>query len=276
MVLFPNGKINLGLNIIEKRPNGFHNLESLFLPVEWSDILEVLPLDADTKETFRFVQSGNPLGISKDENIIYKAYSLLKKDYKLDPIDVVLHKQIPAGAGLGGGSSDAASMVQLLNEIFHLKLSEDAIFSYLEKLGSDCSFFYENQPAFVRGRGEIIEPFKIDLSDYYLLIVVPGIHISTVEAYSLIKPGKAELALESALQYPVEDWKNIIKNDFEAVLFPAYPILMEIKEKMYQKGALFSSMSGSGSAVYGIYKTKVVPTELFPGLLSWSGKLRNS
>jgi 4-diphosphocytidyl-2-C-methyl-D-erythritol kinase len=273
MILYPNAKINLGLNILEKRKDGFHNLESLFLPVGWSDVLEVLPSENDSGKDFMFVQTGIPLGLSGVENIIYKAYSLLKTDYDIDPVKVILHKQIPAGAGLGGGSSDAVSMVQLLNEIFNLKLSEETIFTYLEKIGSDCSFFYGNEPSFVRGRGEIIEPFSLDLSGYYLLIVVPDIHLSTMEAFSLITPRKPDFPLRQALQYPVNEWENIIKNDFEEVLFPKYPMLMEIKEKMYRTGALYSSMSGSGSAIYGIFKTEVNPINIFPGLLCWTEKL---
>lgn len=273
MILFPNAKINLGLNIIEKRADGFHNLESFFLPVGWSDILEVLPLEIDAEEDFMFVQTGIPLGLSGSENIIYKAYSFLKADFDLKPVEVILHKQIPAGAGLGGGSSDAVSMVLLLNETFNLKLSEEAILSYLEKIGSDCSFFYRNQPSLVRGRGELIEPFSLDLRGYYLLIIVPDIHISSVKAYSLITPQKPDLPLEKALQLPVTEWKNTVKNDFEEVVFPNYPILMEIKEKMVRSGALYSSMSGSGSAVYGIFKTEVNPVDLFPGMHSWTEKL---
>ena len=276
MICFPNAKINLGLNIIRKRQDGFHEIESVFLPVGWSDILEVIPAADSVVNEISMEQTGLPLGIAAGENLAFKACENLRKDFDLPNLKIALHKQIPSGAGLGGGSSDAASMILLLDRLFGLALSKEKILSYLEKLGSDCPFFYTNQPAFVRGRGEVIEPFHVNLNGYYLMIIVPEVRISTAEAFKLISPRKPEFSLRKTLEYPVEDWGRLVVNDFEDVLFSKYPEFKQIKSKMYSSGAVYSSLSGSGSAIYGIFRNKIKPADVFPNQICWFEKMNNS
>ena len=276
MICFPNAKINLGLNIIKKRSDGFHELESVFLSVGWSDILEVIPSNDSAEEELRMKQTGIPLGISARENLVFQASEVLRKEFDLPYFNIALHKQIPSGAGLGGGSSDAASMVLLLDKLFGLALSKDKIGSYLEFLGSDCSFFYFNQSAFVSGRGEVIEPIQVNLNGYYLMILVPEVRINTAEAFKLISPRKPEISLKRALEYPVEDWRSLVVNDFEDALFSKYPEFKRIKNRMYSSGAVYSSLSGSGSAIYGIFRNKINPVDIFPNELCWFGKLNSS
>jgi len=275
MICFPNAKINLGLNILSKRQDGFHKLESVFLPVGWSDILEVIPVSDSAENKLSMEQTGLPLGIAAGENLAFQACKNLRKDFDLPNLKIALHKQIPFGAGLGGGSSDAASMILLLDRLFGLSLSKEKTLSYLEKLGSDCPFFYANQPAFVRGRGDIIEPFQVNLNGYYLMIIVPEVRISTAEAFKFISPGKPDIPLKKALEFPVEDWKYLVKNDFEDALFSKYPEFSYIKNKMYSSGAVYSSLSGSGSAIYGIFRNKIKPVDVFPGQVCWFEKINN-
>jgi len=276
MICFPNAKINLGLNIIRKRPDGFHDLESIFLPVGWSDILEVIPSNDLVEEELRLKQTGIPLGISIRDNLAFQASEVLRKEFDLPYFKIALHKQIPSGAGLGGGSSDAASMILMLDKLFGLALSKDKIWSYLEHLGSDCPFFYFNQPAFVSGRGELIEPFHLNLSGYYLLILVPKIRISTAEAFRSVSPRNPEISLKKALEYPVEEWSRLVINDFENALFSKYPEFNQIKNKMYSSGAVYSSLSGSGSAIYGIFRNRINPANIFPGQTCWFEKMNSS
>ena len=262
MLTFPNCKINLGLRILGKRPDGYHNLETIFYPIGIKDALEIT-----SSETVTFNRSGIRFE-NEDNNLCVKAYNLLKADYPdIPPVDIHLLKCIPIGAGLGGGSSDAAAMLLMLNERYKLDLSVGELLGYALKLGSDCPFFILNRPCYGTGRGEQLDPVEVDLSMYTLVIVNPGIHISTAEAFSRIMPSIPAISLCDIAGLPIGEWKYNMINDFEKPVFEAYPGIRDIKEKMYAHGALYASMSGSGSTVFGVFdKEKSLPvwkTEYF-------------
>lgn len=251
MVVFPNCKINLGLHILAKRNDGFHNLETVFYPVKIFDAVEVVQSTQFASST-----SGLPATEQPSENSCVKAYELLRKDFSsLPAVKMHLHKTIPIGAGLGGGSADAAFTVRLLNEKLNLQLTREQLIHYAAQLGSDCPFFIINTPCFAGGRGEILEEIKIDLSNYKIAVVHPGIHIHTGWAFSQLKSFHPRSSLKEIIQLPVEQWKNALINDFEEVIFPHYPKLKKIKEDLYRAGAVYASMSGSGSALYGIFNS---------------------
>lgn len=261
MVVFPNAKINLGLFILRKREDGFHDIESLFYPIVLSDILEVV--EDESSSTVSFTSTGIPIPGTAQENICLKAYELLKQDYLLPGIKIHLHKIIPIGAGLGGGSSDAAFFLKLMNEKFRLNLTPEQFLNYASKLGSDCSFFIENSPAFAEQRGEKLSKAEVSLKGYYLLLVYPGIHVSTVRAYAGVVPKKRSISLiQQMAKTKIEDWKNNICNDFELSVFPEFPEISLLKDKMYEIGAVYASMSGSGSSVYGIFNRILTDTDL--------------
>ncbi len=269
MLQFPNAKINLGLAVTAKRPDGFHNLQSCFYPVKWCDALEILPAEEDS-----FTMSGLPVPGSAESNLILKAYTLLKADYNLPPVHMHLHKVIPMGAGLGGGSSDAAFALKMLNELFELKLSSEDLQNYSRKLGSDCAFFIDNKPVMAVEKGDVFQPIALDLSGYSCVIVYPGLHITTAEAYGNIVPKPLEYDMEQLLLQDVSSWKKPLKNDFEEALFPKYPALPLIKEQLYEAGAVYTSMTGSGSAVYGLFKGEVPANLIFSNnYLVWKGLL---
>jgi 4-diphosphocytidyl-2-C-methyl-D-erythritol kinase len=253
MIVFPNAKINLGLYIIGKRPDGFHNLETVFYPVKIQDALEIIH-QPGLQETI-FTQSGNHVEVSTESNLCVRAFALLKKEFPQIPFcKIHLHKHIPEKAGLGGGSADASAMLKLLNETFELKISDEQLASYSLELGSDCPFFIYNRPLLARGRGEILEPLDIDLSAYSLLIVHPGIGVSTKEAFAGVQANAHHQGkIKQILTYPPEKWNGVLENDFEKTVFAAHPAIADIKQKMLENGALFASLSGSGSAVYGIF-----------------------
>lgn len=252
MVSFPNAKINLGLNIIRKRADGFHDLETVFYPVALRDALEILP---GTKEAnTNFFSSGLPIAGVPGDNLCLKAYHLLKKDFPdLPAIDLHLHKAIPMGAGLGGGSADAAFALCMLNQLFSLDLSQAALKTYALALGSDCPFFIENTPCFATGRGENLTPLEIDLTAYRIVLVNPGIHVSTASAFAGIQPVEPTQSIKEIIQQPVNEWKDLLVNDFENTVFSQFPAIGGIKENMYREGALYASMTGSGSTVYGLF-----------------------
>ena len=250
MVTFPNCKINLGLNIVNKRDDGYHDIETVFFPIPLKDSLEVIE-----KEKFEFSASGSSIEGETEKNLCIKAYHLLKKDIPhLPVVQMHLHKAIPMGAGLGGGSADGAFTLKLLNKKFELRLSEEQLINYSLQLGSDCPFFISNRPCFATGRGEKLEPIELDLSEYKIVIVHPAIHISTALAFATIKPLKPGKSIKQIVQQPVSTWKDEIKNDFEEPVFAKYPEIKKIKDAMYNAGAIYASMSGSGSAVYSIFK----------------------
>ena len=263
MILFPNCKINLGLHILRKRDDGFHDLETIFYPLQLQDALEVI--HGDTGSDVQFTSSGIMLDVNAADNICVKAYHLLKADFPdLPPIKMHLHKNIPSGAGLGGGSADGAFTLLLFNKKFQLHLSEKQLINYALQLGSDCPFFIKNIPCFARGRGEYLEPIDLNLASYKIIIVNPGIHINTGWAFKQLTPQADRIPLKDTILQPVHEWKNILVNDFEAPIFQHYPEIAAIKENFYQAGAVFAAMSGSGSTVFGLFEKDVTPNLSFP------------
>jgi 4-diphosphocytidyl-2-C-methyl-D-erythritol kinase len=255
MIVFPNCKINLGLKIAGKRPDNFHDLETVFYPLPLRDVLEIIPAD-----NFEFSLTGADLPGESGDNLCIKAYQLLKKDFRgLPGIRIYLHKNIPAGAGLGGGSADGAFMLGLLNTCFRLNLSQERLAAYALELGSDCPFFIHNIPCFASGRGEILTPVKIDLSTCSFLLVNPGIHIETGRAFSRLVPSLSLKSIREIIGLPLEKWSIYLKNDFEELVLKEYPALRIIKESLYSSGAVYASMSGSGSCFYGIFRGKELP-----------------
>jgi 4-diphosphocytidyl-2-C-methyl-D-erythritol kinase len=267
MVVFPNCKINIGLNICEIRPDGFHNIETVFYPVPWTDILEIVASD---KEEFIF--DGHQIDCKIEENLCYKAYHLLKNDFAIPPIKLFLYKIIPSGAGLGGGSSDAAFTLMTLNSLFSLNLDENTLLNYASVLGSDCAFFIKNKAVYATDKGNVFSEIPINLKGYFLLIVKPLINIATAKAYKMVTPVIPAYSLKDTVNIPVTGWKSQISNDFEAPVFKIYKELKEIKDKLYSLGAVYASMSGSGSAIYGILNKKVDLKE-FPNEVCWMKQL---
>jgi 4-diphosphocytidyl-2-C-methyl-D-erythritol kinase len=249
MISFPNAKINLGLHVIRKRDDGFHDIETVFFPVPLCDTLEIYSSSMDDASLNLY---GAPLS-GEGDNLCMKAYKLLKREFDLPPVEMHLLKHIPAGAGLGGGSSDAAQTLIILNDIFKLDIS----FAELERLavllGSDCPFFIRNKPVFAFGKGEQFEDIDLDLSGKYIKLVKPDIHISTPSAYAMIKPVEGRPSPREIIQKPIHEWRGLLINDFEEPIFKKYPEIKSIRDEMYQQGAVYASMSGSGSAVYGIF-----------------------
>ena len=255
MICFPNAKINIGLQITEKRPDGYHNINSVFYPIGIRDILEVLSGTADQQERINFQSSGIDIPGNFSDNLCVKAASLLMKDFPhLDKLRIHLHKIIPMGAGIGGGSADGAFTLKLINDKFKLKLDEAQLIDYASALGSDCPFFILNKPCHASGRGEILEPIEMDLKGYKILLINPGIHINTGWAFSKIDIRNNQFSLNKAIALPIGEWRQYIKNDFEKVVFSEFPAVETIKDMLYQNGAMYASMSGSGSSVYGIYE----------------------
>ena len=258
---FPNAKINLGLNIVEKRPDGYHNLETIFYPINLQDALEVTRRENNDKEYTLHI-SGSPLEGEPEDNLVVKAYKLLKKDYPgLLPVDIHMYKHIPAGAGLGGGSSDAACMIKLLNDKFSLGLSTERMEEYAVKLGADCAFFIRNKPVFATGIGNLFEPVELSLKGYHIILIKPDIFVSTRDAFAEIKPVRPAVSLKEIVKQPMETWKNSMKNDFEDSVFKKFPEIAAIKDELYDLGAVYAAMSGSGSSVYGIFKAPIENVE---------------
>ena len=250
MISFPNAKINLGLQITEKRADGFHNLETVFFPVGWSDALEIALSDKLCFTTSGIAISGPP-----ESNLVMKAYYLLQKDFDLPQLKIHLHKQIPFGAGLGGGSADGAFMLQMLNKTFNLNISQVKLLEYAAVLGSDCPFFILNKPTFATGRGEIMNEINLNVKGLYLLLVKPSLEVSTARAFQNVVPQKSAVSLPELINLPVQDWKNNLVNQFESSVFPQYPEISDIKTQLYGMGAVYASMSGSGSCVFGLFIT---------------------
>lgn len=249
MILFPNAKINLGLNITERRLDGYHNLETIFYPLMIKDVLEVIE-----SNELSFQSSGIHIPGNDQTNLCLKAYHLLKRDFEIPPVSIHLHKHIPIGAGLGGGSADAAFMIRLLNQQFELDLTEEQMMNYARQLGADCAFFINNKPVYAFDKGDCFEPVDLDLSKYHLVLVMPPVHVSTAEAYSGIKPKSTGASLKELIKLPIEEWRSHIKNDFEDHIFKAYPIIAEVKNYLYHAGAIYASMSGSGASVFGVFE----------------------
>jgi 4-diphosphocytidyl-2-C-methyl-D-erythritol kinase len=278
VICYPNAKINIGLNIVNKRNDGFHDIESIFLPISLCDILEVIEYDVYRTSSScsklpttnleivtenlnnQIIYSSSGLAISNNlnNNLCIKAYKLLQKDFaNLPPIKMHLHKIIPMGAGLGGGSANASFVLQLINEIANLQLTQNRLLHYALELGSDCPFFIINKPCFATSRGEVLEPVSIDILGYKILIVNPKIHIATPWAFSKISPKKPNICVAKAIEEPIENWKHLLVNDFETVVANTHVEINNIKEFMYKSGAIYASMTGTGSTVFGIFKEEV-------------------
>jgi 4-diphosphocytidyl-2-C-methyl-D-erythritol kinase len=256
MLAFPNAKLNLGLKVLGRRPDNFHDIETVFLPVDLCDVLEII-VAGDHR--FSFTSSGMEIPGDAEQNLCVQAYRILLAQYGIPPVKIHLHKIIPTGGGLGGGSSDGAFALKLLNRMFSLELSGEELMGYASKLGSDCSFFIRNIPAFADGRGEELRGIKMDLSSFIFVIAVPEMGVSTKEAYAWIDQHSGDTGL-SGEHHPffsgtlgIEQWNSTLQNDFEAPVFSRYPGIQKIKETMYERGAVYASMSGSGSAVFGIF-----------------------
>ena len=269
MVTFPPAKINLGLRILRKRADGYHDLESCLVPVGWCDLLEVMEAD-----TFSFQASGLPIPGDEGNNLCVRAYQLLQQAFSLPPVQIYLHKIIPMGAGLGGGSSDAASMLVTLNELFGLSLEPSALEHYAAQLGSDCPFFIRNQPQMAYGTGIRLEEISLDVSGKHIVLVYPNVAVTTAEAYANVHPRERDTSLAEPLQtLPMTDWKDHIGNDFEASVFSQHPVLAEIKEHLYEHGATYASMSGSGSTVYGVFDKAITLPTAWEEYTVWQGPL---
>jgi 4-diphosphocytidyl-2-C-methyl-D-erythritol kinase len=270
MIHFPFAKINIGLEVLRKRPDNFHDLETIFYPLNLCDILEI-----NKSDTFHFSFTGFDMGEFIEENIVVRAYRLMQSCYNLPPVHIHLHKQIPVGAGLGGGSSDAAFTLIGLNKLFELNLDINVLMGYASILGSDCAFFLSSQPVFAEGRGDVFSKIEIELNNYSLVLIKPAISVSTSLAYNGIVPKIPGFSIKEAVKLPITYWKEKIENRFEMGIFDSYPQIKSIKERLYQDGAIFASMSGSGSSVYGLFE--VIPLQLksrFPDCFYWEEKCR--
>ena len=248
MIGFPNAKINIGLNVVEKRLDGFHNLETIFYPVDIFDSLEII----EAKELSFHSYGLNIPGDSQD-NLCLKAFRLMKEKFGIPNLEIHLLKNIPFGAGLGGGSADAAWTLKMINEKFELNLSIPDLENFAAELGSDCAFFIRNSAQFATGRGEILSPIELDLHNYTFALIKPNFGISTKEAFSGLSVKASGQDLQELVKQPLESWRGAIKNDFEESLFPKYPVLQNIKNELYENGAKYASMSGSGSTMFGIF-----------------------
>jgi 4-diphosphocytidyl-2-C-methyl-D-erythritol kinase len=273
MVVFPNSKINIGLNITAKRVDGFHDLNTLFYPLSLADCLEIIP-SVDGKTTF--TSSGIPIPSDGSKNLCEKAYALLHAQFGIQAVKIHLHKVVPIGAGLGGGSADASYTLMLLKDMFSLDISKNTMIELAAVLGSDCAFFIENTPSMATGRGEILQPIPFSLKGMYLVLVMPPIHIGTKEAFAGIKPQNPDYDIFEMTRQPLSEWRGKVINDFENGIFTKYPQIAQIREKLYDLGAEYASMSGSGAAVFGLFKdfpdTDLM--NLFPGCFVWKETLR--
>ena len=300
MIAFPNAKINIGLNVVAKREDGYHDIETVFYPVLLQDALEIKPMRPldpaqlrkrieagllvqpdDAFMPYRLLprkedipccsleMTGNEFPFSAADNLVVKAYLMLQQDFDLPSIDIKLHKHIPSGAGLGGGSSDCAFMITLLNRRFNLRMREGMMERYAARLGSDCAFFVSNTPSIATGRGEILNPIGLSLKGYTILLVKPDIAVKTADAYASVTPHRPEISLADAVMRPVSEWKECVFNDFEPSVFAKHPLLAEIKQKLYDLGAEYAAMTGSGSTIYSIFRTPLDnPADLFPDMFT--------
>ena len=253
MIAFAPAKINLGLRIIGKRPDGFHQIETGMMEVPFFDIIEIVKSDE-----FQFVQSGIAIGGDSKDNLCTRAYEFLQNEYGIPNVRIHLRKQIPIGAGLGGGSSDAVTVIKMLIDLFQLKLSANEIEEISAELGSDCAFFVRGGLQLATGRGELLTNINVNSIPKYLVLMNPGIHISTKEAYSNVSYSNDSASLKEVLSMPPENWENCLKNDFEEHIFNKHPQIKELKTKLYELGAVYAAMSGSGSSVFGLFNEPVV------------------
>ncbi len=268
MVSFPPCKINLGLSILRKRDDGFHDIETCFYPVPFTDIVEIIPADE-----FGFSTSGLAIGGKESDNLCVRAYTLMRQAYQLPPVKIHLHKIVPMGAGLGGGSADAAHCIRILNEVFTLQLSDIEMREDAARLGSDCAFFVSGGPMLGTGRGEVLTPLPLSLKGYYLVLANPGIHVSTAAAYAGVVPTMPTESVSEIVARPVAEWRSQLKNDFEEGVFGMYPELLELKENLYNAGAVYAAMSGSGSTVFGLFEKEALNPGVPGNIIVWKGFL---
>lgn len=257
MIEWPVAKINLGLNVVEKRPDGYHNLQTVFYPVPIKDVLEVEAVSSNTKAAIDCQLSISNIPIEGDvqKNLVVRAYQLLKEDFPTLPqVKVHLEKNIPTQAGMGGGSSDCAYMIRVLNEQFALRLSDQQMMQYAARLGADCAFFVLSKPCYAEGIGELLQPIGLDLSGWYIGVVRPDIPVPTKEAFSRIRPHYPEKNCREVVMQPVETWRRELVNDFEESVFALHPELAAVKGRLYDMGATYAAMSGSGSALFGLFR----------------------
>lgn len=269
MVTFPNAKINIGLNITRRRDDGYHDLETLFYPIDLCDVLEIVPA---TGNTTTLNISGIAVDGDIEKNLVMKAYRLLQSQYDLPAVAIYLHKAIPFGAGLGGGSADAAYTLRMLRDMFALPATDDELAKLASKLGADCPFFIYNKPLIAKGIGDLFSAIDFSLKGKHILLVKPPIGVSTAEAYANVSPKQPEKPLNERVAPPIEEWKNAVVNDFEKSIFPAHPRIAAIKQRMYDMGASYASMSGSGSSVFGIFDKACDTAALFPDCFVWQGE----
>jgi 4-diphosphocytidyl-2-C-methyl-D-erythritol kinase len=268
MVAFPHCKINLGLHVIAKREDGYHDIETCFYPVQWTDVLEIIP-----SREFSFTHSGLIIPGKAENNLCIKAYQLIKGRFPISPVKIHLHKVLPAGAGLGGGSSDAAFTLRILNSVFDLQIDLPQLQEFALQLGSDCAFFIDDKPRLGKGRGELLTDLPVSLKGFYIVLVKPEIHVSTADAFAGVVPETSKQSLSEILTRPVKDWKDHLQNDFEVSVFKKYPVIQSIKSELYAQGALYASMSGSGSSVFGLFQDKTELSSYFKGMQYWSDYL---
>lgn len=269
MVAFPGCKVNLGLHILGKRPDGYHSLQTCYVPLPWTDILEIIP-----SSKLEFTLTGLPIAGSPEDNLCFRAYRLIQSEFQLPPIHLHLHKLVPMGAGLGGGSADASHTLRLLNTLFELAISKDRLITFAQKLGSDCAFFCQDEIALGSGRGEILKSVNVpSLKGHFMTVVTPAFGVSTAEAYAGVVPRQHTLDVEAVIQSPLDQWRGRLVNDFESSVFVKYPELAKIKATLDALGALYSSLSGSGSSVYGIFKKEFARAQHFGKMAGWSGWL---
>ena len=268
MRIYPNAKINIGLSVTERRTDGYHNLETVFYPVGLRDVLE-LNREEGPKRVCYFENTGIAIDCPEDKNLVVRSYKLLASAYDLPAVRINLFKTIPFGAGLGGGSSDAAYTLKALNEYFELRISEKGLENYASRLGSDCAFFIRNRPAFASGKGDVLEDMALELDEYEIVIVKPDCKVSTAEAYAGISPAKAVFNLRELNLLPLTAWRKQVKNDFETTVFAKYPAIRKVKEELYNRGALYASMTGSGAGVFGIFPKGDVVLDTLQGNIIW-------
>lgn len=274
MILFPNAKINIGLNVVRRRDDGYHDLSTLFYPVGWSDVLEMVPSKSGTTT---LTVSGRTVDCPPEKNLVMKAYRAMEAETVVPAVDIFLHKIIPDGAGLGGGSSDAAFTLKGLNEMFNLGRSDEELARIAVTIGADCPFFIYDRPMIASGIGDVLATFSLSLVGCAIAIVKPDEYVSTKEAYSGVRPKLPEVDLADTLQGPIDSWSGQVENDFEGSIFPLHPVIGQVKERLYRLGADYASMSGSGASVYGIFRSgdadrlSALISREFPGMSVWCG-----
>ncbi len=269
MVTFPNAKINLGLSVLMKRSDGYHQIETVFYPIALTDVLEIVP--SSVREAVLGCR-GLPIEGKLEQNSCLVAYQTMTAHFKMPPVSMFLYKKIPTGAGLGGGSSDAAFTIRMLNELFNLKATRDQLRGIAEAIGSDCPFFIENRPMLGTGRGGCLKPIDLDLSGYHIMIIKPAISVSTAEAYAGVVPRNRQESLKDVIRLPLREWQENMINDFEESIFRKYPGIASIKSTLLDQGAVYASLTGSGSAVYGLFESPPPVSSLFPDCFVWTGR----